>query len=132
MSAENLEVIRRAYKAMDARDISTVTELADPSVEWIPDKRVGEGPIRGREQVIRFFEELAEMFGEIETEIERLSDAGDKVLAFIRVTGAGASSGAGFDVRIAHLWTLRDGLILRGEGFGDRDEALAAAELPNA
>jgi uncharacterized protein len=127
MSEENLEVIRQAYRAMDARDIETVTELSDPSVEWIPDKRIGEGPIRCREEVIRFFEERAEMFGEIRTEIERLWDAGDKVLAFIHVTGSGVSSGAGFNIRIAHLWTLRDGVVVRGEGYGDRDQALEAA-----
>jgi uncharacterized protein len=127
MSQENLEVIRRAYRAMDARDIETVTDLSDPDVEWIPDQRVGEGPIRGRDEVVRFFEERAEMFGEIKTEIERLWDAGDKVLAFIHVTGSGLSSGAGFDIRIAHLWTFRDGVVVRGEGYGDRDQALEAA-----
>jgi uncharacterized protein len=127
MSQGNLEVIRRAYRAMDARDIETVTELSDPEVEWIPDKRVGDQPIRGRDEVISFFEERAEMFAEIQTEIERLWDAGDNVLAFIHVTGSGVSSGAGFDIRIAHLWTLRDGVVVRGEGYGDRDEALEAA-----
>jgi ketosteroid isomerase-like protein len=127
MSEEQLEAIRRLYRAMDARDIEAAGVLADPNMEWIPDQRVGEGPIRGREEVVRFFDERAEMFGEIETEIERLWDVGDKVLAFIHVTGSGLSSGAGFDIRIAHLWTFRDGVVVRGEGYGDRDQALEAA-----
>jgi uncharacterized protein len=127
MSEENLEVVRRAYGAMDTRDIETLIELWDPSVEWIPDESIGEPPVRGREHVIRYFEERAEMFGEIKTEIEEQWDAGDEVLAFIHVTGSGVSSGAGFDVRVAHLWTLRDGVLVRGEGFEDRDEALEAA-----
>jgi uncharacterized protein len=127
MSEENLELIRRLYRAMDARDVEAAAELADPALEWIPDRRVGEGPVRGREQVIRFFEDRAAMFGEIRTEIERLWDSGDKVLAFIRLMGVGRSSGAGFDVRIAHLWTISDGRVIRGEGYGDRDEALEAA-----
>jgi uncharacterized protein len=130
MSEENREVIRRLYRAMDGRDVEAVTELADPDLEWIPDARVGEGPVRGREQVIRFFEDRAQMFGEIRTEIERLWDTGDQVLAFIRISGSGQSSGAGFDVRIAHLWTLSGGRVIRGEGFGDREEALEAAGIP--
>jgi hypothetical protein len=130
MSEENREVIRRLYRAMDGRDVEAVTERADPDLEWIPDARVGEGPVRGREQVIRFFEDRAQMFGEIQTEIERLWDTGDQVLAFIRVRGSGQSSGAGFDVRIAHLWTLSGGRVIRGEGFGDREEALEAAGIP--
>ena len=40
-------------------------------------------------------------------------DADDKVLAFVRVTGVGRARGAEFDIRIAHLWTLRDGLVVR-------------------
>jgi ketosteroid isomerase-like protein len=127
MSEENVELIRRLYRAMDARDVEAAAELADPELEWIPDARVGEGPIRGRERVIRFLEDRAAMFGEIRTEIERLWHNGDRVLAFIRVGGEGTSNGAGFDVRIAHLWTIRDGRVVRGEGFGDRDEALEAA-----
>jgi ketosteroid isomerase-like protein len=129
MSKENVEVIRRLYRAMDARDVEAVTELSDPAVEWVPDSRVGEGPVRGREQVGQFFERIVEMFDEIQTEIEGLWDPGDKVLAFIRVSGSGVSSGARFDIRIAHLWTLSDGVVVRGEGYGDRDEALEAAGL---
>jgi ketosteroid isomerase-like protein len=129
MSEENLELIRRLYRAMDARDAEAAAELVAPSMEWIPDQRVGEGPVRGREQVVGFLQERAEMFGDIETEIERLWDRGDKVLAFIHVTGSGVSSGAGFDIRIAHLWTVSEGVVVRGEGFGDRGEALEAAGI---
>jgi len=68
------------------------------------------------------------MFDDVATEAERM-DADDKVLAFVRVTGVGTASGAEFDIRIAHLWTLRDGLVVRGEGYGDRDRALEAAGL---
>ena len=51
------------------------------------------------------------------------------MLVFVRVSGSGAGSGPGFDIRIAHLWTLSDGVVVRGEGYGDRDEALEAAGL---
>jgi ketosteroid isomerase-like protein len=74
----------------------------------------------------RFFADQAEMFGEVEAELEETREAGDRVLVFLRIRGSGVASGAQFDIRIAHLWTLRDGLLVRGRGFGDRDEALAA------
>ncbi len=129
MSQENVEVIRRLYRAMDARDTEAFAGLAHPALEWVPDERVGEGPVRGRDRVIRYFSDRAEMFDGLRTETERSWETGDQVLAFIRVTGLGTGSGAGFDIRIAHLWTLSDGLIVRGEGFGDRHEALEAAGL---
>ena len=129
MSRENAKTVRRLYRAMDARHLDAVAEIAHPDIEWVPDHRVGEAPVRGRDEVIRFFADRASMFGEISTEVERLLDSGDQVLAFIRVTGRGEASGAGFDIRIAHLWTLRDGVVVRGQGYGDRDEALEAIGL---
>ena len=69
------------------------------------------------------------MFDELRTEPERFWETDDKVLVFVRVKGSGAASGAGFDIRIGHLWTVRDGVVVRGEGYGDRDQALEAAGL---
>ncbi len=129
MSRANVEVIRSLYQAMDTRDTGAVAGLVRSDLEWIPDERVGEGPVRGLENVIEFFSDRAEMFEDLRTETERLWDTGDQVLAFIRVTGLGTGSGARFDIRIAHLWTLRDGLVVRGRGYGDRDRALEAAGL---
>lgn len=115
---------------MDARDVETVTRLAHPDLEWIPDGRVGEAPVHGRENVIRFFVDRAAMFDEVETGVERIWERGDRVLAFIVVAGRGQASGAPFEIRIGHLWTLRHGVLVRGEGFGDREEARRAAGVP--
>jgi uncharacterized protein len=129
MPGENVDVVRRLYEAMNARDVEAAAELAHPDAEWIPDARVGQGPIRGRENVVDFFMDRAEMFGALEVEVERFWSTGDLVLAFVRVAGRGDASRAGFEIRIGHLWTLRDGVVVRGEGYGDRDEALEAAGL---
>jgi len=126
MSQENVDIIRRVYAAMSARRAEAVTELADADFEWIPDRRVGEVPIRGRDNAVAFFSDRASMFGQMNVEVEQLLEQDDRVLAFIRVTGSGAASGAAFDIRIAHLWTLRDGKVVRGEGYGDRADALEA------
>jgi ketosteroid isomerase-like protein len=129
MSLGNVEVVRRFYAALSAVDARDVIEYVDPNVEWISDRRVGEGPIAGRERVFEFFADRASMFGELEIEVEELLERGDRVLAFLRLRGSGAASGAQFEIRIAHLWTLRDGRLVRGEGYGNRDEALEAAGL---
>jgi ketosteroid isomerase-like protein len=129
MTEENVELVRRLYRAMNARDVDGVAALAHPDVEWIPDRRVGEGPVRGLENVIAFFVDRAEMFDEAVMEVERLFDADGKVVAFLRVAGRGQASGVEVEIRIAHLWSVRDGLVVRGEGYGDRRAALEAAGL---
>jgi ketosteroid isomerase-like protein len=52
MSEQNVEIVRRLCRAMDARDLEAVIELAHPDVEWVPDGSVGEGPVRGRKNVV--------------------------------------------------------------------------------
>jgi hypothetical protein len=47
MSAENIEAIERLYGAMNDRDPEAITDLVHPAAEWVPDARVGEGPVRG-------------------------------------------------------------------------------------
>jgi uncharacterized protein len=129
MSPGNADVVRRLYSAISALDASDVIECVDPNVEWVSDRRVGEDPIAGRERLFEFFADRASMFGELEVEVEELLERGDRVLVFLRLRGSGVASGAEFDIRIAHLWTLRDGIVVRGEGYGNRDEALEAAGL---
>jgi uncharacterized protein len=129
MSLENVEVVRSLYQAVEARDYATVAELAHQDLEWTPDRRVGEGPVRGRDNVIRWFIDRAEMFDGLRNEIEDIWENGDRVLVFVRVTGRGEASGAEFDIRIAHLWTVDEGAVVRGEGYGDHREALEAAGL---
>jgi len=71
-------------------------------VEWVPDSRVGEGPVRGRDKVIKFFRDRAEMFDEFTVEPERFDENEGQVLALIRVVGRGSASGAKFDIRITN------------------------------
>ncbi len=129
MSEENVEIVRRLYEAINDRDWVGAAECAHADVEWVPDSRVGEGPIRGRGEVLQFFTDRVEMFDEVRVETERFWEKDDRGLAFIRMSGSGSASGAAFDIRIGHLWTLRDDVVVRGEGYGDRSEALEAAGL---
>jgi ketosteroid isomerase-like protein len=126
MSQENVEVVRRIYKA----GIPAPPELIDPGFEWIPDERhtLTRGPIRGREDVQRYFEDLIESVHP-QVELEELFDRGDQVMAFVRIRGRGDASGVELDVQTAHLWTLRHGRAVRGEVYADRDRALEAAGL---
>jgi uncharacterized protein len=121
------EAVRRLYRLMNVGDVAAAAELLHPDAEWIPDSRVGQEPARGRENVMKFFTDTAEPFDFFHVEPEDLWETGDRVLVFVRVTGRGQAGGAPFEIRIAHLWTVRDGLLMRGEGYGDRSEALKVA-----
>ena len=57
-------------------------------------------------------------------------DAGDAVLAAVHQSGTGESSGVETELRYFQVWTLRDGKVVRLEGFRDGDRAREAAGLP--
>ena len=117
------ELVRALYVAWSANDRAAVEGLLAPEVEWIPDPRTGQSVQRGREAVVGFIEERAEMFDSIGIDAESIEADEGRVLALIRITGEGSESGASFDISIGHVWDVRDGLIVRGRGFGDRGQA---------
>jgi ketosteroid isomerase-like protein len=58
-------------------------------------------------------------------EVEDLGD--DRVLWYTIFSACGRDSGAQIEIEEQHLWTLRDGKILRIQWFHDADEARQAA-----
>jgi ketosteroid isomerase-like protein len=63
-------------------------------------------------------------------EAEDFISAGDSVVALTRYTGRGKGGQVDVDTRGAHLWTFRNGRVIRLEIFSSRDRALQAAGLP--
>jgi ketosteroid isomerase-like protein len=59
---------------------------------------------------------------------DEMVESGDRILVLIRWKGHGRGSGVAVEAAGAHLWTLRDGLVVRFEVYRDRDEARAALE----
>jgi ketosteroid isomerase-like protein len=51
------------------------------------------------------------------------------VLVFVRVSATGRESGTPVEIRPAHEFTIRDGLLVRFKVYADRGEALEAAGL---
>jgi ketosteroid isomerase-like protein len=100
------------------------------SPTW-PEARV----LRSRDEVIAFFEAFQETFPDARTEsYEYLEAGGGTVIVGFRVTGSGRSSGAGAEMEIWQVWSLRldDGLTTSSvKEFNDRQEALEAAGIPD-
>jgi ketosteroid isomerase-like protein len=60
-------------------------------------------------------------------EAEEFIDAGEAVVVPVRMSGLGRASGAKLELRLAHLWVLRNGKVIRGEVYRTTEEALEAA-----
>lgn len=122
----NVAVIEAVYDAFRRRDLPAVFALLADDVEIYQSSAIPwGGTYRGHEGAATFFTNLMTAITSTVT-LERCVDAGDHVVAIGRSHGTVNGSGAPFDVPIAHVWTLRDGKIVRVEYFIDLPTILAA------
>jgi ketosteroid isomerase-like protein len=130
MSEENVEVVRQAFEALNRGDLDAAGAYLAPTFEYVASGAIpGVGGLyRGVEGMREFLGWLDE-FSTARYEMNELIDAGDQVLIGFTVRGRGKQSGVESSWHLWALWTLRDGKIVRGEGFTDRAEVLEAAGL---
>jgi ketosteroid isomerase-like protein len=135
VSEGNVEVVRVLFEAFGRGGTDEVLALAepylDPEVEWLqpPEDVEGEVTHRGLDDVRRFFEQWFEAFADFAVELDGVRDAGEMVVAFVHEHGRGRTSGLEVDWRVAYVFSLRDGKVVRLERFWDRAAALNAAEV---
>lgn len=133
MSEQNVELVRRALEAYERGEMEAMLALVDPDLEWRSAIVGGaEGKVyRGPEGLRRWNADFREIFDAIRNEWTELRDLGDRVLAIGRVRARGRESGLEIDSPMGWVITVRDGRIVKGEGFLDPAEALEAAGLPD-
>jgi ketosteroid isomerase-like protein len=131
MSKENVEVVRRAWKAYNEKGIEAVGEyFADDCVSEdvpdLPDRATYRGKAGAQERERHF----RETWGDWAWEPEEFIDAGDDVVvAMVVMRAHGRGSGAPVEVPAAFVYELRDGRIVRDRAFTSRSQAIEAAGL---
>jgi ketosteroid isomerase-like protein len=131
MSQENVDIVRRANELLARRDWHTAIDLLDPNVEL--HGTVGgieEGKVlRGLSQIREAFEtEDDEVWDEHRIEPQEFIDAGDRVVVLQREYQR-SKGGAELVIDTATIVDLRDGRIVRLQGYMDPAGALEAAGL---
>lgn len=131
MSEENASVVRAVVDAQRRRDWQAFRRLYDPNIEWEDASGLwGDwGTRRGFEEVRDGWVTWFEAFEQVDFEIEELLEVGDKVVAFIRVTGRGRESGLVTEQRLSSVWTVRGQRVVRVSGYREAGEALDAVGL---
>jgi ketosteroid isomerase-like protein len=132
MSQKNVEVVRRLYALMGRPDDASWNLIPPEFVADFSRRHVEPAVLRGRNEVRAYWDHFLDAWEEagLSNEPEELIDAGDTVVAFALVSGRGKASGAPVEVRVATVWTFREGRPVAAEYFGeDRAAALEAAGL---
>jgi ketosteroid isomerase-like protein len=131
MSEDNVEIVRQVYECVNRRDWDRMAKLVDPNVEQHGTVGgLGEGTVeRGLSQIRQMYERDEEIWDQQRIEPEQFFDAGDQVVIFQREYQRGKSSGVELAVETAAIAEVRDGRIVRMQGYMDRTAALKAAGL---
>ena len=133
MAQENVEIVRRIYDAFRRDDGDDVMQLVSPNIELHGTSGgLSEGNVaRGIQAVRQTFEAWdAEAWEETELNPQEFIDAGDQVVVLQHELRRGRGSGVEVESETAVLFELRDGQVIRIQGFMDQGKALEAAGLP--
>src|SRR5256885_9541460 len=134
MSQENVEIVRAAFEAWNARPGEPDFAPFHPELVYHP--RADEpdpSPHVGRDAFERLVLGFVESFAETRCEVLELIDAGDHVIAstvlHVVLRGQGSASGAGVSDTYVFVYKLRDGLVVEGWEYRTKQEALEAMGL---
>ena len=130
MSQENVDTVRAALKALEEGDVDAMLEFCSPGIEYrvrhdLPDART----YHGHNGIRALAAEWQRLFADFHLEAEELIDAGDTVVALMRISGRGTTSGVETGNPYAAVHSVRDGHLWRIIDYPTKDEALEAAGL---
>jgi ketosteroid isomerase-like protein len=126
---DSAELVETLYAAFSRGDLSRLSEVLDPQVEFVnPEYAIEGGVRRGPAQFRDALERLRELFDYADMEIARTAEIGEDLVVEVRVRAAGRESGAPIDDHFGHVWRIRGGRVERFCWFRSYEEALAAAE----
>ena len=130
MSQANIDIVRSIYA--DPRGLSSAaSDKFAPDAEFdfteiYPDKPL----MKGVEELRRFRATGPWSGSPIHFEPERFFHVDDdRVLVFVHASATGRESGVPVELRVAHQFTIRDGLVVQFKVYANRDQALGAAGL---
>jgi ketosteroid isomerase-like protein len=128
VSQENVEIAQRGFEHF----IATREPLWETLVENIairdhdiPDS----GEYQGYAGLAQWREDWSAAWDDWRWEPEEFIDAGDRVVAVLRVYAKGRGSGVDVERVDGAVWTLREGKFIRLELYGCNAEALKAVGL---
>jgi ketosteroid isomerase-like protein len=124
MSQQNVETVRRAIAAINARDLDAYLACCIENVELLVAPLVG-AEYLGADGIRRFLSDIEDAGPDFRIEVQRVQAIGDSnALAFLRVRSTGRASGIVTGAETANVYDFIDGKISRIRIFLDRDEAL--------
>ena len=130
MSQENVELVRRAIAAFNAREVEVLVSLCDPECDFLPFRAQLEGlRYRGHEGMRQFMHDIDEDWDTYRIDGTDFRERGDLVGVVGQVTAQGRGTGVHIESAAAFVFEVRDGLAVSIVSHSDPAAALAELGL---
>ena len=120
MSQENVKIVRHWWEGFNEDGMPPLA-LCDKEIEiWNPPDFPVRGLFQGHDGVRRWRDQVFDIFDSPRVEPEDIVDVhgdGTTVLMLLRATGTASYTGIKVDYEWGAVWTIRDGKLLRAQGY---------------
>ena len=129
MVESNVDVVRSLFDRFASGSIEAALGLMSEDLVVVVPPSMSAEPdtYQGHEGVRRYFAGFDGQLEDVRFELLELIDAGDRVIATLRLTGRGTTSGIEVEQRAASVLELRDGKVVRIESYPDVETARASS-----
>jgi ketosteroid isomerase-like protein len=130
MSSEDVKALDHAFEALHRGDLEAVASHLDPDFE-VGNRIVPEGRLQdhGPEALAANIAQIREVFGDVSWRPREVIDLDGRLLVRVRLEATADHTALPFAEDIGHLYTLREGRVLRLDIYRNWEEARAAAGL---
>jgi ketosteroid isomerase-like protein len=128
MSQENVERTKLFYERLNEGGMAASLALLDPNVEWwTRADSPGTAVVKGHDGVSALWAEITDVLEELRMEPTEIMNAGEYVV--VSVHQVARTRGVLIDQHEVHLLRWRDGLMIEGREYHEKDEARKAVGL---
>jgi ketosteroid isomerase-like protein len=125
MDSQGEDAARRFADAISREDRELALAVCHPEIELNSMLGISGRAYHGHDGIDEYFEDVASAWEHWTVEVERVVEAADgRVVIVMTMHARGRGSGATLAGRTAHIWTVRDGRLLRNELYRDPEQAL--------
>jgi ketosteroid isomerase-like protein len=119
-----VDILAGLYDAFGRGDVPGVLGSMDPSIRWHeaegnPYMPSGEAWVGPDAIVNNLFVKLVEEWDGFTVQPQTFHDAGDVVVVEARYTGTYKATGKPMDAQVCHVWTVKDGKVVKFQQYVD-------------
>ena len=130
MGTAGEDAARRFADAVTRCDREAAVGVCDRQIEFLSVLGISGKAYIGHEGIREYFDDIESAWAQWRVEVERISEGADGRVAIVMIMHArGMESGATLAERTAHIWTVRDGRLVRNQPYREPDEALRVLGL---